>query len=167
MNRLFAFAAYVSVGFLCALGFQPRDAVAAGSVEMQVEHIVNETVQEYNDAMVNGDAQTWARYFTENVERESPISSQEGKQAVTNYFKWEFANFQAKYDVKRMIVSGRTAAIEFVWVATHKPTKTEIRIPMIAIYDMASSGKFDHLTFYYDTAKYGDLLKGGPGVARK
>lgn len=140
---------------LCLLSFQPDRAAAAGAVEMQVERIVVIAIKEYNDAMAAGDTGGWLKYFTDNVKRHGPQSSQEGKQAFSDYYRGEFESFQARWATKKMIVSGRTAAVEFEWDAVHKASGTPLKVDMVAVFGMASSGKFDSVNFYFDTAKLG------------
>ncbi len=137
---------------------QAQSAVAAGAVEMQVEHILVQSIDEYNLAMESSDSSGLMKYFTDNVQRRSPLSEQTGKKDFSEYFAWEFKTFQAKYVTKKIIVSGRSAAILFVWEAIHKASGTPLKIEMVAIYDLASSGKFDSVSYYYDTAKAGKFL---------
>ncbi len=147
---------YVALVFIFALPAQ--SAFAAGAVEMQVEHILVQSIDEYNLAMESSDPSGMMKYFTDNVQRRSPLSEQTGKKEFSEYFAWEFKNFQAKYMTKKIIVSGRSAAILFVWEAIHKASGTPLKIEMVAIYDLASSGKFDSVSYYYDTAKAGKFL---------
>jgi ketosteroid isomerase-like protein len=143
---------------LLVLTCQAQSAFAAGAVEMQVEHILVEAIEEYNQAMEAGDSSGWMKYFTDNVQRRSPVSEQTGKKNFSEYFAWEFKNFQAKYVTKKIIVGGRSAAVLFVWEATHKSTSAPLKIEMVAIYEMGSSGRFDSVSFYYDSAKAGKFL---------
>lgn len=140
------------------LACQAQSAVAAGAVEMQVEHILVQSIDEYNLAMESSDSSGLMKYFTDNVQRRSPLSEQTGKKDFSEYFAWEFKTFQAKYVTKKIIVSGRSAAILFAWEAIHKASGTPLKIEMVAIYDLASSGKFDSVSYYYDTAKAGKFL---------
>ena len=52
---------------------------AAGAVEMQVESIIRQAMEEYNQSMENNDPAAWIKYFSDNVNRTSPVSSQSGK----------------------------------------------------------------------------------------
>jgi len=137
-------------------------ARAAGAVEMQVEHIVLQTIDEYNQAMQAGDPQQWTRYFTDNVRRASPISSQQGRQAFADYYNWEFKTFQAWYTTKKIIVSGRSAAVIYDWEATHKSSGQAVKIDTVAIYELGSSGRFESVSFYFDTAQVAAMFSGGP-----
>jgi len=141
------------VSLLCLWSLQMRSAAAAGAVEMQVEHIVSLSIEEYNRAMEARDPEGWLKYFTDNVYRNSLLSVQEGKQAFAEYYRWEFKNFQAKCVPKKILVTGRSAAVVFLWDAVHQPSGTPLQLEVVAIYEMASSGKFESVSFYYDTAK--------------
>ncbi|MGD8788679.1 MAG: nuclear transport factor 2 family protein, partial [Burkholderiales bacterium] len=107
--------AVLLVGLLAAASMQMRSAMAAGAVAMQVERIVKLAIMGYNSAMRSGDESKWLKYFTDNVNRRSPTGSQSGMEAFTNYYNWEFANFDASMTTKRMIISGPVGAVEFEW----------------------------------------------------
>jgi hypothetical protein len=81
------------------------------------------------------------------------LSDQQGKQDFADYYAWEFKNFQAKYVTKKILVSGRSAAVVFDWEGVHKPSGAPIKLEMVAVYEMASSGRFDTISFYFDSAK--------------
>lgn len=133
---------------------------------MQVEHILVQTIDEYNQAMEANNPAGWVRYFTDNVRRHSPVSDQQGKKDFEDYCSWEFKNFQAKYVTKKILVSGRSAAVVFVWDAVHKPSGTPLQIEMVGIYELASSGKFESVSFYYDTAKAAKFLAENTAAAK-
>jgi hypothetical protein len=154
LSRSLALVGCLSIFLFC----QIRTALAAGAVEMQVEHIIVQTIDEYNQAMESNDPSGWLRYFTDNVRRHGPLSDQQGKREFADYYGWEFKNFQAKVVTKKMLVSGRSAAVLFLWDAVHKPSGTPLQIEMVGIYEMGPSGRFDSVSFYYDTAKAGKLL---------
>ena len=138
--------------------FAPQQALAAGAVEMQVEHLVKQMIDEYNEAMEKGDPQQWLRYFTDNVRRQSPLSNQQGKQEFSDYYAGEFKAFQVKYVTKKILVSGRSAAVTFDWEGKHKPSGTPVKVDMVAIYDMATSGRFESVSFYFDTVKVAQMF---------
>jgi hypothetical protein len=140
---------------ICSLALQMRAAHAAGAVEMQVERIVVLAIEEYNDAMAAGDPGGWIKYFTDTVRRHGPQSAQQGKQAFSEYYKGEFDNFRARWNTRKMIISGRSAAVEFEWDAVHKSTDTPLKVDMVAVFELAPNGKFDAVNFYFDTAKLG------------
>lgn len=158
MSRFVALVAYASISLFCLAPFQTRTAVAAGAVEMQVEHLLVQSIDEYNQSMESGDPEAWLKYFTDNVRRHDPLSEQEGKKDFAQYYGWEFKNFQARYVTKKVLVSGRSAAVVFLWDAVHKPSGSPVKIEMVGIYDMGPSGRIDSVSFYFDTAKAGKLL---------
>jgi len=124
-------------------------------VEMQVARIVNSAVDGYNRAMETGDAGGWLKYFTDNVHRQGPLSVQDGKQAFSEYYQREFETFQARWATTHMVISGRSGAVEFEWEAVHKASGTPMKVDMVAVFELASSGKFESVNFYFDTAKLG------------
>jgi hypothetical protein len=150
----------------CSCAFLARTACAAGAVEMQVERIVVQMIDEYNQAMEAGDPQPWLRYFTDNARRHSPLSDQQGKTQVADYYAWEFKTFQAKYVTKSILISGRTAAVVFDWEGVYKPSGTPVKLEMAAIYEMASSGKFEAVSFYFDTAKVRQMFAADTAASR-
>lgn len=166
MSRFSGMVVYHRVAFICVLTILSPSAVAAGAVEMQVEHILVQTIDEYNQAMEANDPAGWMRYFTDNVRRHSPVSDQQGKKYFEAYSAWEFRNFQARYVTKKILVSGRSAAVVFVWDAVHKPSGTPLQIEMVGIFELASSGKFESVSFYYDTAKAGKFFAENTAAAR-
>ncbi len=142
-----------------------RAALAAGAVEMQVEHIIVQSIEEYNQAMEAGTPEDWVKYFTDRVRRDGLLSVQEGKAAFADYVNWEFKTFRAKCVVKRILVTGRSAAVVFLWDAVHKPSGTPVKLEMVAVYEMASSGRFDSVSYYYDTAKAAKYFGESPAGA--
>ena len=141
-------------------------ASAAGAVEMQVERIVVLAISEYNDAMAAGDPAGWLKYFTETVRRYSPQSAQQGKQAFSDYYRTEFDSFRARWITKKMIISGRSAAVEFEWDAVRKPGDTPVKLNMVAVFELAPNGKFDSVNFYFDPAKLGSASATGGGESK-
>ena len=166
MSRFVGKVGDLCVAFLCLSAFLSPPAFAAGAVEMQVEHILVQTIDEYNQAMEANDPAGWVKYFTDNVRRHSPVSDQQGKKEFEAYCAWEFKNFQARYVTKKILVSGRSAAVVFVWDAVHKSSGTPLQIEMVGIYELASSGKFESVSFYYDTAKTAKFLAENAGAGR-
>ena len=96
MNKFSAFIRCFSVVALCVFSLAVRPTFAAGAVEMQVEHILVQSIDEYNLAMESSDSSGLMKYFTDNVQRRSPLSEQTGKKDFSEYFAWEFKTFQAK-----------------------------------------------------------------------
>ncbi len=162
-NRSLA-ALMLALGALLFIApFQMRPAIAAGAVAMQVDRIIKIAIMEYNSAMRTGDSARWAKYFTDNVKRTTPQASQEGMQAFADYYAWEFKNFEATWTTKRMIVSGSVGAVEFEWEGVHKASGTPVKVNMVAILELASSGKFQSIDLYYDSAAMGDYFPAANG----
>lgn len=156
------FSAALLLVFTAAL----KPAFAAGAVEMQVEHMLMQAIDEYNAVSESGEIANWTKYFTDNVNRRSPLSEQTGKKDVGEYYAWEFKNFQAKMDPKKVLVSGRAGVVVFMWEGKHKPSDTPLKVEMVGIFEMASSGRFDKVTYFYDTAKVGKLLNDSMAAAK-
>ena len=149
----------VAVLFCLGLSFHPaRSALAAGAVEMQVERIVNQMVDAYNEAMESGDAEVWLKYFADNVRRRDPIASQRGRKEFNAYYAWEFKEFKAKCEVKKMIVMGRSAAVMYTGEGTQRASETDVKVDMVAVFELGSSGRFEEAAFFYDTGKAGKLI---------
>lgn len=158
MNRRATPATYLYALLACLYVISARPAFAAGAVEMQVERIVVTAVNEYNSAMQAGDPADWLKYFTDNVRRKDPLSAQQGKQEFADYYAREFKSIQAQWVTKKMIISGRSAAVEFEWNGVHKASGMSVKADVVAILEMASSGKFESIIYYFDTAKIGQYL---------
>ena len=133
---------------------------------MQVERIVVLAIDEYNDAMAAGDPGGWLKYFTDTVRRQGPQSAQQGKQAFSDYYRTEVDNFRARWNTKKMIISGRSAAVEFEWDAVRKSTGTPLKLNMVAVFELAPNGKFDSVNFYFDTAKLGQHSVAGAAESK-
>jgi hypothetical protein len=146
-------AAWVLALLICTPALQVRETHAAGAVEMQVERIVVLAIEEYNDAMAAGDPAAWLKYFTEGVRRRAPQSEQAGKEAFDRYYRMEFETFRAKWTTRKMIIAGRSAAVEFEWDAVHKASDAPVKVNMVAVFQLAPNGKFESVNFYYDSAK--------------
>jgi ketosteroid isomerase-like protein len=168
MNRFVALVACTSLSLVCLPSFQPGTVLAAGAVEMQVEHMISLSIDEYNNAMEARDPAGWLKYFTDNVSRNSPLSVQKGKEAFSDYYRWEFKTFRARCIAKKILVSGRSAAVVFLWDAVHKPSGDPLRLEMVGLYEMAASGKFESVSFYYDTAAAAKFFSdSGPAGERR
>jgi hypothetical protein len=154
-GKFIVLAACIFTLLLCLSLLLARSAKAAGAVEMQVARIVNSAVDGYNGAMETGEAGRWLKYFTDNVRRQDPRSVQEGKQAFSEYYLLEFETFQARWTTKNMVISGRSGAVEFEWEAVHKASGTPLKVDMVGVFELAPSGKFESVKFYFDTAKLG------------
>jgi ketosteroid isomerase-like protein len=152
--------------FLSLLSIPAGVAHAAGAVEMQVERIVVQAIGEYNDAMAAGDPAAWLKYFTEGVRRRAPQSEQDGKEAFDQYYRKEFEAFRAKWTTSKMIIAGRSAAVEFEWDAVHKASNAPVKINMVAVLQLAPNGKFDSVNFYFDSAKLAQYNVADAAAAR-
>lgn len=128
-------------------------AQAAGSVAMQVEHLVKQAVAEYNTAMEAGDSTSFVKYFASNATRESPLSKQSGRADLAKYFEAEFKAYKASYQVKKMFVQESSAAIVFTWEAEDRKSGDTLKIDMVGLFEVGSSGQFSSATYYFDSAK--------------
>lgn len=142
---------FAVLALVAAVSF--RTAQAAGSVEMQVEHLVKQAMEEYNAAMEAGDSAGFVKYFASNATRETPLSRQSGKPDLIKYFDAEFKAYKATYQVKKMLVQGNSAAIVFTWDAVDRKSGDALRIDMVGLYEVGSSGQFSSATYYFDSAK--------------
>ena len=128
-------------------------AHAAGSVEMQVEHLVKQAMEEYNSAMETGDSPAFLKYFASNATRESPLSRQSGRADLARYFEAEFKAYKASFQIRKVLVQGNSAAVVFTWDAVDRKTGDAVRIDMVGVYEVGSSGQFSSATYYFDSAK--------------
>jgi SnoaL-like protein len=136
-------------------------ALAAGAVEMQVERIVDSTIAEYNQGMETGDPEGWLKYFTDNVRRQSPTSTQTGRTEFADFYRAEFKDFKAQWTAKKTVITGRSVAMLLDWDAVHKPSGTPVKIEMAAFFDMASSGRFESVVFVFDSAQLAKVTGAG------
>jgi ketosteroid isomerase-like protein len=153
MRRLVSLLPRLALVLLCLGVATTRTALAAGSVAMQVEHLVKQAVEEYNTAMESGDSASFVKYFASNATRESPLSRQSGRADLAKYFDAEFKAYKATWQIKKMVVQGNVAAIEFTWDAVDRKSGDFIKIDMVGVYEVGSSGQFSSVTYYFDTAK--------------
>jgi ketosteroid isomerase-like protein len=133
------------------------DALAAGSVEMQVEHLVKNAMAEYNTAMEANDSASFLKYFASNATRETPLSRHAGRAELARYFEAEFNAYKASFQVKKLFVQGNSAAIVFTWDAMDRKTGDTLKIDMVGLYEVGPSGQFSSATYYFDSAKAGAL----------
>jgi ketosteroid isomerase-like protein len=149
------------VGTMLVTAAFAGDALAAGSVEMQVEHLVKNAMAEYNAAMEANDSASFLKYFSSNATRETPLSRQSGRAELARYFEAEFNAYKASFQVQKMFVQGNSAAIEFTWDAVDRKSGDALKIDMVGLYEVGSSGQFSSATYYFDSAKAGTLAKVG------
>ena len=128
-------------------------AFAAGSVAMQVEHLVKQSVAEYNSAMEEGDSAAYAKYFASNAKYESPLVRLSGRTELARHFDAEFRTYKARIQVTRMFIQENWAAIVMTWEATDRASNDEIRIDMVGLFEVGSSGQFSSAALYFDSAK--------------
>ncbi|MEO0319027.1 MAG: hypothetical protein RL404_2704 [Pseudomonadota bacterium] len=128
-------------------------ALAAGSVEMQVEHLVKDAMTEYNSAMEANDSAAFLKYFSSNATRETPLSKQSGRDELGKYLEAEFKTFKASYQIKKTFIKGNSAAIVFTWDAVNRSTGDAVKIDMVGVYEVGSSGQFSSAVYYFDSAK--------------
>lgn len=129
------------------------NALAAGSVEMQVEHLVKQAMAEYNTAMEEGDSASFAKYFASNATFETPTGRFSGRKEIAKYFEAEFKTFKATYEVKKMLVQGSSAAIVITWDGTTRSGGDSLKVDLVGVYEVGSSGQFSSARYYYDSAR--------------
>ncbi len=127
-------------------------ALAAGSVEMQVEHLVKDAMTEYNSAMEANDSASFLKYFASNATRETPLSKQSGRAELAKYLEAEFKTFKASYQIKKSFIKGNSAAIVFTWDGVNRSTGDAVKIDMVGVFEVGSSGQFSSATYYFDSA---------------
>ena len=145
------------VGAILVAAAFAGDALAAGSVEMQVEHLVKNAMAEYNSAMEANDSASFLRYFASNATRETPLSRHAGRAELARYFEAEFKAYKARFEVRKMFVQGNSAAIVFTWDAVDRKSGDALKIDMVGLYEVGASGQFSSAIYYFDSAKAGAL----------
>lgn len=128
-------------------------ALAAGSVAMQIEHLVRQSIAEYNSAMEEGDSAAYVKYFASNAKYESPVFSCAGRADLARHFAAEFKTYKARYKINRMYLLDNTAAIMLTWDAEDRTSGDTVTIDMVGVYEVGSSGQFSSAVFYFDSAK--------------
>mgnify|MGYP003349182605 CR=1 FL=1 len=78
--------------------------MAAGSVAMQVEHLLKQAMSEYNSAMEEGDSAAFVKYFASNAKYETPLFRYAGRNDLARHIEGEFKTYKAHYQVSKMIV---------------------------------------------------------------
>ena len=149
------------VGAILVSAALAGEALAAGSVEMQVEHLVKNAMAEYNTAMEANDSASFLKYFASNATRETPLSRHAGRAELARYFEAEFNAYKASFQVKKLFVQGNSAAIVFTWDAMDRKTGDTLKIDMVGLYEVGPSGQFSSATYYFDSAKAGALASIG------
>jgi predicted SnoaL-like aldol condensation-catalyzing enzyme len=156
MRRLTATVSLLPALF-AALLLQTSCAFAAGAVEMQVERHVLMAIDDYNSAMEAGSPEDWLKYFTDNVRRTGPLGSQQGRAAFNQYYQDEFKNLKARWTVKKTMATGRSVAAVVQCDLTRRATGAQGTLDMAIVFELAASGRFESIDFYFDTAKLAEL----------
>lgn len=128
-------------------------AFAAGSVSMQVEHLVKQAMAEYNTAMEDGDSAAFIKYFASNAKYESPLFRYSGRNELAKQIEAEFKTYKARFQVTKMFVQESSAAIVMTWEGVDRKSGDETKIDMVGLFEVGSSGQFSSAVFYYDSAK--------------
>lgn len=128
-------------------------AMAAGSVEMQVEHLVKDAMSEYNSAMEANDSAAFLKYFSSNATLETPMTKKSGRDELGKYLAAEFKTFKASYQIKKSFIKGNSAAIVFTWDAVNRTSGDAVKIDMVGVFEVGSSGQFSSAVYYFDSAK--------------
>lgn len=126
---------------------------AAGSVAMQVEHLVRQAVEEYNMAMEASDSGSYLRYFASNARYESPLFRYSTRAELARHFDAEFKTYKARFQVNKMFVQENSAALVLTWDAVDRKTGDAVKIEMVGLFEVGSSGQFSSATYYFDSAK--------------
>ena len=149
-------------GLLAALAVSSlfsTSAFAAGSVAMQVEHLVKQAMAEYNTAMEDSDSAAFGKYFASNAKYESPLFKYSTRADLARHLDSEFKTYKARYQVNKMFIQETSAAIVLTWEAVDRKSGDEYKIDMVGLFEVGSSGQFSSATFYFDSAKAQALAK--------
>ena len=120
---------------------------------MQVEHLIRQAMAEYNAAMEEGDGTAFAKYFASNAKYESPLFRYAGRDQIGRHLDAEFKTYKARYQVNKMFSQDNTAAIVLTWEAVDRKSNEEVKLDMVGLFEVGSSGQFSSAVFYYDSAK--------------
>ena len=120
---------------------------------MQVEHLIRQAMAEYNSAMEEGDSAAFVKYFSSSAKFESPLFNLNGRADLTRHFAAEFKTYDARYRVKKMFVQDNQAAIVMTWEATDRKSGDSLKLDLMALFEVGSSGQFSSATYYYDPAQ--------------
>lgn len=134
-------------------------AFGAGSVSMQIEHLIRQALAEYNTAMEEGDSSAFLKYFASNARYESPLVRYSGRGELARHFEAEFKAYKARYQVNRMFLQDNSAALVLTWDAVDRKSGDAIKLDMVGLFEVGSSGQFSSAVFYFDSAKAGALAK--------
>ncbi len=152
MERFMKRTGILLAGWLAAV-MVSTSAFAAGSVGMQVEHLVKQAIAEYNSAMEEGDSAAFVKYFASNAKYESPLFRYAGRDALARHVEGEFKTYKARYQVTKTIVQDSSAALAMTWTAVDRASGEETKLDMVGLFEVGSSGQFSSAVFYFDSAK--------------
>ena len=116
-------------GLLAALAVSSlfsTSSFAAGSVAMQVEHLVKQAMAEYNTAMEDSDSAAFGKYFASNAKYESPLFKYSTRADLARHLDSEFKTYKARYQVNKMFIQETSAAIVLTWEAVDRKSGDEI-----------------------------------------
>lgn len=108
---------------------------------------------EYNSAMEEGDSAAFVKYFSSSAKFESPLFNLNGRPDLARHFAAEFKTYDARYRVKKMFVQDNQAAIVMTWEATDRKSGDSLKLDLMALFEVGSSGQFSSATYYYDSAQ--------------
>ena len=152
MERFMRKVGFLLAGWLVAATFS-ASAFAAGSVGMQVEHLIKQAISEYNTAMEEGDSAAFVKYFASNAKYESPLFRYAGRDALARHIEGEFKTYKARYQVNKSIVQDSSAALVLTWTAVDRASGEETKLDMVGLFEVGSSGQFSSAVFYFDPTK--------------
>lgn len=147
----------VAAGWMVAAGVAASlfstACLAAGAVAMQIESLVRQAMAEYNSAMEEGDSAAFVKYFSSSAKLESPLFNLSGRADLARHFAAEFKAYDARYRVKKMFVQDNQAAIVMTWEAVDRTSGDALKLDMMGLFEVGSSGQFSAVTYYYDPAQ--------------
>lgn len=132
---------------------------AAGSVAMQLEHLIRQSFTEYNSAMEEGDSAAFVKYFASDAKYESPLVQLSGREELARHIGAEFKAYKARYQVKKVYLQDNTAAVVMTWEGTDRESGDDVRLDMVGLFEVGSSGQFSSAVLYFDSAKAAALAK--------
>jgi hypothetical protein len=128
-------------------------AIAAGSVSMQIEHLIRQALAEYNSAGEEGDSAAFVKYFASNARYESPLFRYSTRAELARHFEAEFKAYRPRFQVHKMFVQDNAAAVVLTWNAVDRASSEAIKLDMVGLFEVGSSAQFSSAVFYYDSAQ--------------
>ena len=71
----------------------------------------------------------------------------------------EFKTFKARFKINKMFIQDSSAAIVLTWDAVDRTSGDAIKLEMVGLFEVGSSGQFSSAVFYFDSAKAQALAK--------